>query len=326
MPRRLMMPASRLERAAALERKLRAEAFDIIHDMGCGWHADVFHPHGGSTRALWEHNLLRIPRWRQIRIWRENRYRETAEIERRQHAKSDARIVAVSQFVKKHFETLHQLPAERLRLIYNGVDSVRFSPEHRALHRKSTRHELGVKDEVLFLMLAHNLLLKNARTLIEATARLVKAGIPVKVCIAGGKKPKAFIELAKRLGVGDAITFLGLVDPIPLFAAADAYVHPTWYDPCSLVTLEAFASALPVITTRFNGASELMKSEEHGFIINDPADVLELVSKMTALIDPATRANMGAAARAMVLDHSLARQTEEFLALYKEITKQRGAV
>ena len=44
------------------------------------------------------------------------------------------------------------------------------------------------------------------------------------------------------------------------YFAADFLVHPTFYDPCSLVVLEALACGLPVITTRANGASELLRT------------------------------------------------------------------
>src|SRR6478672_11801354 len=106
-----------------------------------GWSADIIHPHGGSTRALWEHNLLRIPKWRQIRFWREKRYRELAELERRQLANEKAIIVAVSQMVVRHFEEYHSLPASRMRVIYNGVDTDRFTPSIREEHRETTRRQ-----------------------------------------------------------------------------------------------------------------------------------------------------------------------------------------
>src|SRR3954469_12620788 len=100
----LEMPESRLERGELLAQALPPLKLDITHDMGIGWSADVIHPHGGSTKALWEHNLLRIPKWRQIRFWRERRYRELEEIERRQHANTEAKIIAVSQMVSQHFQ------------------------------------------------------------------------------------------------------------------------------------------------------------------------------------------------------------------------------
>src|SRR5207248_11078545 len=113
---------SRLHRAAALSAHLPALCLDLFHDMGIGWAADIIQPHAGSTKALWEHNLMRIPKWRQIRFWREKRYRELEEIERRQHANQNALIVAVSRMLAGNFETLDHLPPERIRVIYNGVD------------------------------------------------------------------------------------------------------------------------------------------------------------------------------------------------------------
>ncbi len=313
------MPRSRLERAEVIAQHLSTLRFDIVHDMGVGWRADIIHPHGGSTVALWEQNLLRIPKWRQIRFWRERRYLELAEVERRQHTQSDAVIVAVSNMVKRHFETLHHLPPERLRVIPNGVDVERFTPDDRARFREGTRQELGVRDEALFLMLAHNLLLKNAEAFLRAAARLLHAGLALRVLIAGGKKPQLFVRLAEQLGISRAVTFLDSVDPVPHYAAADAFIHPTWYDPCSLVTLEASAAGLPVVTTRFNGASELMSDGVDGFLLAQPADEAALAAKMTQLMDANLRAEMGAAGRAMALRHTFAQQTTQFLELYDEV-------
>ncbi len=316
----LEMPRSRIERAEAIAAYLPGLGLDLIHDMGIGWHADVIQPHGGSIKAAWEHNLLRIPKWRQIRFWRERRYRELEEIEARQHANSSAIIVPVSQMVRRSFEKFSHLPAARMRVIYNGVDVDRFTPENRVAWREKTRRELGIhNDEVMFLMLAHNLLLKNADAVIRATAKVVAEKLPVRTVLAGGKKTERFEKLAEKLGASRAVSFLGLVDAVPYYAAADAYVQPTWYDPCSLVTLEASACGLPVITSRYNGASELMTNGKEGFLLDDPADLAGLTSYMRELMNPARREQMGAAGRAMTMDHTFEHQTTEFCQLYEDV-------
>lgn len=168
-------------------------------------------------------------------------------------------------------------------------------------------------------MLAHNLLLKNAEATIRAAAKLLTNGAAVRVVIAGGKRPDRFIELARKLRIAHAVTFLGLVDPIPYYAAADVFVHPTWYDPCSLVTLEASSCGLPVITSRFNGASELMTDGKEGFVLSDPADVDNISARMNELLEPLIREKMGAAGRALMMRHTLEEQTTQFLELYGEI-------
>ncbi len=312
---------SPLRRAAAMEQTVRGLALDVIHDMGCGWHADIFHPHGGSTRALHEHNLMRIPRWRQIRLWREKRYRELAEVEKRQHADRKALIVAVSGMVREHFHTLHGVPRDRIRLIPNGVDTKHFSPEHGQGLREPMRAELGcVGEETLFLLVAHNLLLKNAETALRALACLIAAKASVRLAIVGGKRPKPFVHLAQMLGVSGQVTFVESVADIrPYYAAADVHLHPTWYDPCSLVALEALACGLPVITSRFNGVAEMMSDGEQGYLLTNPADVATLAEKMKVLLVPEVRAQMGRLARRLAEANTFDQQTARFLDLYSSL-------
>lgn len=269
---------------------------------------------------------MRIPKWRQIRFWRERRYRELEQIERRQHANSSAIIVPVSRMLARNFEEYHQLPAERMRVIYNGVEPDTFTPANRQRFRQATRDQLGVADrDVVFLALAHNLLLKNAEASIRAIAKLAKAGAAVRLVVAGGKKPDRFVKLAEKLGIARTVTFLGLVDPLPYYAAADVFVHPTWYDPCSLVTLEASSCGLPVITSRFNGAAELMRDGLEGYVISDPADVQTLARHMKSLMEPGERRQMGDAGRAMTMRHTLEDQTDQFIDLYQEIASRKRA-
>jgi UDP-glucose:(heptosyl)LPS alpha-1,3-glucosyltransferase len=87
------------------------------------------------------------------------------------------------------------------------------------------------------------------------------------------------------------------------YFAADFLVHPTFYDPCSLVVLEALACGLPVITTRYNGASELLhvgKDDlglQEGFVVDDPHDHEQLASCMYQLLDSTRRSVFSQSAR-----------------------------
>jgi len=323
IPHPLERLRSRLKRAEALEQYLLTTKADVIHDMGAGWYADVFHPHGGSILATRAQNRLRIPRWRRLKFWTTRREREIREIELRQHARPGAMTVAVSEMVKRHFEELDHLPAEKLRVIYNGVDLEKFTPENREKFRDSTRAQLGLRNETLFFLLAHNLRLKNAAMLIRAMGTLAAQNRPVHLLIAGSDNTAPFVRLAVKNGAASRITFLGPVDAAQYYAAADVAVLPTWYDPCSLFTLEAWSAGLPVITTRHNGASELMTDSVQGYTLPDPANHLALASRMEALLDEPTLAKMSTAARELALKHSFEKQADEFLALYREIMNKK---
>jgi UDP-glucose:(heptosyl)LPS alpha-1,3-glucosyltransferase len=60
------------------------------------------------------------------------------------------------------------------------------------------------------------------------------------------------------------------------YAAADALTFLPIYEPCSNVVSEALATGIPVITTSYNGASELIDSGVNGHVLDDPADMATL--------------------------------------------------
>ncbi len=263
----------RLQFAEAAQAKLFAIAPDVIHDMGCGWYCDVFHPHGGSWASITERKLLLQPRWlrplkRRIdRMLR--RQREFQVLMSRQFVDHGQILVALSRSVADDFQRFHRVSPERIRVVYNGVDTDRFSPAHRGNHRRAIRRQLGVGDDTLLaLIVAHNFRLKGVATLLRALRRLSlvakpclrgqRGRLPIHLAVVGGKRLRGWRRMAERLGVAAAVSFVGAQDEtVPYYAAADVYVHPTFYDTCSLVVLEAAASGLPVITSRLNGVSEL---------------------------------------------------------------------
>jgi UDP-glucose:(heptosyl)LPS alpha-1,3-glucosyltransferase len=316
--------------AEGAEAALRSLALDVVHDTGAGWYCDVFQPHGGSRRALSEHNLLLLPEWlrplKRAVDRRLPRHRRFETVMTRQYVNDGRIVLALSRRTLCDIERFHGVPRPQIRLGYNGVDPVRFSPEHRAQYREAIRRWLGIDDEtVLLLIVAHNFALKGVPTLIRAMGRLAARPRRVHLAVVGGKRFGRYRRAAARLGAGSAVTFTGTVrDTVPFYAAADAYVHPTFHDSCSLVVLEALASGLPVITSRLNGAAELLTDGVEGSVLPDPADVDDLLARLEPLFDEATRRRMGEAARRLAMQHTLDRNVNEVLAVYEEVLQTRG--
>jgi len=325
VPHRLEGAASRLGFARAAEQKLRTLAVDVIHDLGAGWYCDVLQPHGGSWAAVYEHKLQLRPRWlRPIKRRVDRllpRQRAFRALTARQVAADGRLVVALSQAEADDFHRLHGVAPSRIRVVYNGVDTERFSPRHRAEFRDTIRRRLAVSPQTcLTLIAAHNFRLKGVATLLRTMKRLIGAKPPVHLAVVGGRRLNAWRRRARRLGVASNVTFVGTIDDVaPYYAAADFYVHPTFYDTCSLVALEAAACGLPVITTRQNGAAELFSDGVDGLLMNDPGDALDLAEKMRQLLDGTLRQTMGNAARRMALQHTFDRNVEEMLAVYREV-------
>lgn len=126
--------------------------------------------------------------------------------------------------------------------------------------------------------------------------------------------------MARRLGVSDFTLFLGPVKEMEqYYAASDIYVHPTFYDSCSLTVLEALASGLPVITSRFNGAADVIVSNKGGKILENPADVEELAESIAFYFDEDRRNAARGVARQWMEKYSPTYNVEETLRVYHEV-------
>jgi UDP-glucose:(heptosyl)LPS alpha-1,3-glucosyltransferase len=328
---RVVSERSPLAFAEAAHLALAALELDIVHDMGTGWSCDVFQPHGGTWAAVNDRKLLFLPRglrWLKHGIdWLLPRQRGFRKLMARQYADRGQAIVALSRSGAADFARFHGVAPQRVRIIYNGVDTERFSPERSAACRAAARQRLGAGPEtVLALLVAQNFRLKGVATLLRAMARLARERLPLRLVIVGGKRLDAWRQWARRLGLAEQVTFVGPVDdPLPYYAAADFYVHPTFYDSCSLVVLEAAACGLPIITSRYNGAAELLPEGLGVTLVSDPADVGELAAAMRPLLRGAVRDRMGAAARRAALACSFERNVDEILAVYEELPKGEGS-
>ncbi len=288
-----------LDQAACVAAALRALAPITVHDIGMSASGDVFQPQTGSrllsqARLVGTHAPLRRLRAAMsppsIR-WRHH----MARLERMQIGRA-SQVIAVSRLVRDCLARQHAIDPAGMQVVYNGVDTAAFAPARLAPLRSLARAQLGVGQSVVFLISAYNLWLKGVDTAIRALAQL---GGDSRLVVAGGVPDAGWLRLAAQCGVTDRVRWLGPVaDMLPLFAAADAVVHPTRWDACSLSTIEAGAAGLAVVTTAQNGASELVAEGQTGFVLADPNDPPALRCRMRSLLDPTIRQRMGHAALA----------------------------
>ncbi|MBN2578647.1 MAG: glycosyltransferase family 4 protein [Pirellulales bacterium] len=331
VPHRLGRPASLSRRAEAAAEILDALDLDVVHDMGVGYRADFLQPHGGCWTALVEQKRRLAPPWlgalkRRFDPWLP-RHRAHELLLRRQCAADQLTLLALSEKIAGEFQRAG-FPAERIRVVYNGVDLRRFSPTGREPFRAATRRRLGLGEEtVLALMVAHNLRLKGADSLLGALRRLLPRRLPLHVLVVGGRRLRPWRRRARAWGLEGQVTFLeSQAKILPLYAAADLLVHPSFYDSCSLVLLEAAACGLPVIATRQNGAAELFTSPDEGLILDDAADVEGLAESLQRLVaDAELRRRLGRAARQRMLSHSQQRNFDQIFALYRQRLAYRRA-
>jgi UDP-glucose:(heptosyl)LPS alpha-1,3-glucosyltransferase len=252
--------------------------------------------------------------------------RSARRLEAAQFADPATHFVAISRMVRQDMKTFYDVPDDRITLIYNGVDLQRFHGDRLQEDRQRIRREHSIADEVtLALMVAHNFKLKGLREQLLALGRLAGSAAPRwHLLVVGGtrRRQRPYARLANIMGIADRVTFAGAVDDTaPYYGAADVFVHPTWYDPCSLVVLEALAAGLPTLTTRYNGASELMDGRDAGVVLDAPRPVARLAEGLSALLDPARRDTMSRAARQVAEEYGQERNFREMLDVLSRAAK-----
>ncbi len=323
-------PPGRLERARAAARALDALGPDIVHDTGVGWTYDVLHPLAGARMANHRRDLASRPalaRWRDLASparWRWRR--EVRELEHRQYATNDGLVIACSPMVARDLARLHGVAADRLRCVANGVDVGRFDPARCAELRESARASLAVDPgTAVVLFAAHNPRLKGLAPLLRAVARLHADGARVKLAAIGGAPDAAMRRDVAALGLAHAFAHLGdVADPLPWYAAADAFALPTYYDACSLSVLEACACGLPAVTTRHNGVADLIAHGRDGFVVDEPDDVRALATALRQAIAADARERIGRPARALAVAHAFDRNVDGVEAAYRDALARRA--
>jgi UDP-glucose:(heptosyl)LPS alpha-1,3-glucosyltransferase len=315
-------------------RMLRRYDFDIIHGVAESCEVNVLNPHGGVEPAYLKQEFASIgnPVYRAYKFLKRylsiRHYLETGLQKRLYGGKALKRVIAISSMIKRDIIRYYGFPEDRISVVFNSVDLDRFHPRNRELYRKAKRMELGMSEDTLLLLFAgNNFRLKGVSTLIKAMALLSKRlrGQDFRLVVAGRGHAGGYHRLAQRLGIADKVVFAGAVNGMEQwYGATDIYVHPTFYDSCSLTVLEALASGLPVITTKFNGAAEAIQSTAAGIVINDPADPTELAEAIAEFLDQEKRTRAIPASRACMERYSPERNLAETVAVYNAVTEETG--
>lgn len=289
--------------AAACEQALQDAHHEVTIGFDKTWGQDVLYPQGGLHSASAEHNLrkYRQPWMRTLARCVKHldlAHRSFARLERRQYLGPTPPLVIVnSHMVQRHFQEHYGIDPGSLRVVHSAIDPGRFPAYDRPRIRQEWRARWAIPaEETVGLFAAMNYRLKGLDPLLHAL-RYLPSYRPFRLLVAGNPRFQSYRRLARRLGVAHKVQFFGpCADMRSCYFAADFLVHPTFYDPCSLVVLEALACGLPVITTRFNGASELLHPPREGYVIDDPHDHRRLAEGIMDLLYPEQRSACARAA------------------------------
>ena len=200
-------------------------------------------------------------------------------------------MIAVSQWIADKITARYPACRSRVKVVLNGVDVKRFDSDVHAEAGAFLRASWGLEEPLLGLLSAHHPVLKGAETAVRALAEPAVRDLkrPFVLVVAGGRLPSRLHGLARSLGVADRVREVGLFEHSdPLYAACDLLVHPTYYDPCSLVCLEALSMGLPIITTPEGGIREVL-GQRGGIVVEEAGNPEALATAIRVLADDEMR-------------------------------------
>lgn len=331
----LQLPKTRSRRALAFREAVEAAVdrypVDIAHSMTPLYGGDVFMPRGGTVAETIEGNI-RIRRTAAGRAMKRllNRFNRRQRTMLQMEAdllgrNPPPRVIALSQYVVQQLRKHYGLEAPRVVEVFNAVQ-VPSGADDRESARRTVREKWKVPDDVhLLLFVAHNFKLKGLAQLLDAVRELERRGRrDWRLMVVGRDRVRPYVTRANHLGIEPRVIFTGSTERVTrLYQAADLLVLPTFYDPCSRVVLEALTLGTPAVTTRYNGAGEMLAglngNPPAGRVIADPNNVSELADAIIEMLDPQRRKEASQAAVALIDRLSMKRHTEEMLKIYEEL-------
>jgi len=328
---------NKLERITNFARNSESALRQTTHDCSIGfvntWAHDVLIPQGGVHRGSLTANAQRFPTpLRQLYLLAKTanpKHWVYQSIERRQYeTERRVRVVAVSNMVKRHVEEFHHVPRQQIHVVPNAIDPTRLMVSQPGAVRCAFRNRHGLEPhDLVGLFVGHNFALKGLKPLLAALgARLQRArdSRPIHLLVCGSGETSAYRRLANRLGLFDTVHFLGFHPEVEAcYWSSDFFVQPTYYDPCSLVVMEALVCGLPVITTAQNGASELMADGREGYILTTPDAQSELIAALDHLTDDAARRAMSDQAARLGRKQTFDAHVARLLAIFEEVAASK---
>jgi len=226
------------------------------------------------------------------------------------------RVIAISKGVRDVLLS-DGLPGERIDLVPSGVDFRRYENVP-----VPTRASLGVPEDAIIVgQVAALAPHKDQATFLATIARLRQRRTNVHGVLVGGGALRAELEeTARRLGVAEAVHFLGhREDALSCLRTFDVFCFSSWAEGLGTSIIDAMALGVPVAATMVGGIPELVEDGVTGFSAppRDPDALAQAVER--CLSDRRTAIIVGARLRAA--DYSVEKTVSGMERVYRAIRR-----
>lgn len=227
----------------------------------------------------------------------------------------DVKISCISNAVARHVNHTLRVPLTRIRVDPNCIPMLNIE-----ISKENARRQLGLqRNTFCVLTIGRMRVQKSMETLILAVRHLINDIPNLRVLIVGeGEKYDSLKQLVHTWNLNKYISFEGVTNNPELFlAASDVFALTSVFEGLPTVILEAFRSSLPVVASKIDGISELIKDGENGLLFEVKNDK-ELAKKLQTLYEsPELRNEIGLNGQStFVSNYSIDKYTDRMRSLY----------
>ena len=190
---------------------------------------------------------------------------------------------------KKRFGRFNKWVKNKIRVVYNGVDSTKLIPQKEIRH--AVREKLGIDNQVLIGIIGNIIPIKGQDFFLKgiAKAKEYKPNLYVKILIIGRSIDHLYKQkirqLVKDLDLIDDVIFMNYTEKIDeIFSALDIFVLSSKREGFSRSLLEAMSFGLPILATKIDEIEEAVISGKNAILMNF-GDVENLASGIIKLYE-----------------------------------------
>lgn len=193
-------------------------------------------------------------------------------------------IITVTGGIKEEISRYGNIPRDRIRVIYNGIDLTGQAPTPSG---ENLRKESGFSPDDFLIGTVGNLrAIKGQKYLLQALPEILsKIGRARIVLIGSGEERENLQKLAAQLHISDKIKFSGYRENAGrLIGMFDIFALPSLSEGFPNVLLEAIVAGVPVVATNAGGVPEIVHHGKEALLVN-PADATGLAAAILQLAD-----------------------------------------
>ncbi len=205
-------------------------------------------------------------------------------------------IVTVSSFTEERIRAIHQIPKEKIKVLYNTLDpSFKTTFDQSIINGLKEKLQINSQDKLILTVcrLTKGEKYKGYDKVISVIPNLIKEFPTIKYVIAGKydhEEKERITELIGRYNLEDRIILTGYVsdEELPaLYSIADLFIMPSKKEGFGIVFLEALAYGKPVIGGNKDGSVDALQSGKFGLLVNPDIET-EIEEAIKAVLNKKT--------------------------------------